>query len=186
MRTATLMLSIVAHVIAACALIIAPLYATDTLPEPRSATEFIRVVPLATPTPPPVRLDRTRRVAANRDAAPIEVPDGIPAEEPFEPVNDAIEIDRNAIVFGSSDVPIADLVPPPPTPPPPVRVGGEIRPPQRVTDVAPVYPAIAQSRGRRTSRGSSFSRRSSARTEPFATCACCGRFHCSTTPRSTR
>jgi protein TonB len=144
MRTATLILSIVAHVVAACGLIIAPLYATDTLPEPRSAPEFIRVVPLATPTPPPVRLDRTPRVAANRDAAPIEVPDGIRAEEPVEPVNDAIEIDRNAIVFGSSDVPIADLVPPPPPPPPPLRVGGEISPPQRITDVAPVYPPVAR------------------------------------------
>jgi protein TonB len=140
------MLSIVAHVIAACALIIAPLYATDTLPEPRSATEFIRVVPLATPTPPPVRLDRTPRVAANRDAAPIEVPDGIRAEEPFEPVNDAIEIDRNAIVFGSSDVPIADLVPPPPPPSPPVR-WGENRLPQRVTDVAPVIRNVRARRG---------------------------------------
>lgn len=144
MRTATLMLSIVVHVIAACALVIAPLYATDTLPEPRSATEFIQVVPVAPPTPPPVRLDRAPRVAANRDAAPIEVPDGIRAEEPFEPVNDAIELDSSAIVFGRTDVPIADLVPPPATPPPPVRVGGEIRPPQRVTDIAPVYPAIAR------------------------------------------
>ncbi len=59
-------------------------------------------------------------------------------------MNDALEIDRGAIVFGSSDVPIADLVPPPPPPPPPLRVGGEIGPPQRVTDVAPVYPPIAR------------------------------------------
>ena len=143
MRTATLMLSIVAHVIAACALIIAPLYATDTLPEPRSATEFIRVVPLPAPTPPPVRLDRTPRVLTNTDAAPIEAPDGIRAEEPVEPVNDVLEIDKEAIVFGS-DVPIADLVPPPPPPPPPLRVGGEISPPQRITDVAPVYPPVAR------------------------------------------
>jgi len=143
MRTATLMMSIFAHVIATCALIIAPLYATDTLPEPRSATEFIRVIPLATPTPPPVKLDRTPRVIANTDAAPIEAPDGIRAEEPVEPVNDALEI-SGAIVFGSSDVPIAELLPPPSSPPQPVRVGGEIRPPQRVTDVTPIYPQIAR------------------------------------------
>jgi protein TonB len=146
MRTATLTLSIVAHVMGACALIIAPLYATDTLPEPRTATEFIRVVPLATPTPPPVRLDRTPRVAAHRDAAPIEAPDGIRAEEPVEPVNDALRDDLGPIVFGS-DMPVADFVPPPPSPPQPVRVGGDIRPPQRVIDVAPVYPAIARAAG---------------------------------------
>ena len=144
MRSATLTLSIVAHVIAACALIIAPLFATDTLPDARSATEFIRVVPLATPTPPPARLDRTPRVVANPDAAPIATPDGIHAEEPVEPLNDALESDRSAIVFGSRDIPIADLIPPPPSPPSPVHVGGEIRPPQKVVDVAPGYPPIAR------------------------------------------
>jgi protein TonB len=35
--------------------------------------------------------------------------------------------------------------PPPPPPPAPVRVGGAIRPPTKVKDVRPVYPAIAQS-----------------------------------------
>jgi serine/threonine-protein kinase len=40
----------------------------------------------------------------------------------------------------------AELPPPPPPPPPvPVRVGGNIAPPTRVKNVAPVYPAIAQS-----------------------------------------
>jgi protein TonB len=147
MRTATLTLSIVAHVIAACALFIAPLFATDTLPDLRSATEFIRVVPLAIPTPPPVRLDRIPRVVANPDAAPIEVPDGIHAEEPVETASDALETDTGAIVFGSGDVPIADVVPAPPPPPQPLRVGGEIRPPQKVADAAPPYPPIARAAG---------------------------------------
>ena len=37
--------------------------------------------------------------------------------------------------------------PPPPPPPPaaPVRVGGNIKPPTKIKDVAPVYPPIAQS-----------------------------------------
>src|SRR5256885_104897 len=37
--------------------------------------------------------------------------------------------------------------PPPPPPPPaaPVRVGGQIKPPTKTKNVAPVYPAIAQS-----------------------------------------
>src|SRR5206468_2922766 len=35
--------------------------------------------------------------------------------------------------------------PPPPPPAAPVRVGGNIKPPQKVKDVRPTYPAIAQS-----------------------------------------
>jgi protein TonB len=37
--------------------------------------------------------------------------------------------------------------PPPPPPPPqaPVRVGGQIKPPNKIKDVRPVYPPIAQS-----------------------------------------
>jgi protein TonB len=35
--------------------------------------------------------------------------------------------------------------PPPPPPPAPVRVGGDIRAPNKVRDVRPVYPQIAQS-----------------------------------------
>src|SRR5207247_9976967 len=36
--------------------------------------------------------------------------------------------------------------PPPPPPPPaaPVRVGGNVKPPTKIKDVKPVYPAIAQ------------------------------------------
>jgi TonB family protein len=42
-----------------------------------------------------------------------------------------------------------EIIPPPPPPPPPVvqkpvQVGGKIRPPTKVRDVAPVYPEIAQ------------------------------------------
>jgi protein TonB len=39
---------------------------------------------------------------------------------------------------------VAAPPPAPPAPPDRVRVGGEIRPPSKVLDVAPVYPAIAQ------------------------------------------
>ena len=34
--------------------------------------------------------------------------------------------------------------PPPPPPPAPVRVGGNISPPTKITDVDPRYPAVAQ------------------------------------------
>ena len=35
--------------------------------------------------------------------------------------------------------------PPPPPPPAPVRVGGNVKPPEKVRDVPPVYPPVAQS-----------------------------------------
>jgi hypothetical protein len=114
MRTATLTLSIVVHVIGVCALIIAPLFATDTLPDPRSAMEFIRAVPLEIPTPPPLELARTP--FANPDAAPLEAPQGIRPEEPAAPPSDAHPVDDSLITFGG-DVSFVDVTPPPPPQP---------------------------------------------------------------------
>jgi protein TonB len=143
MRTATLTLSIVAHVVGVCVLIIAPLFATDTLPEPRTATEFIHLAALDLPKPPPVRRAQAPAVVAHPDAAPLQAPQGILPEQPIDSTNDARTVDDTAIVFGSG-VPIVDVTLPPPLPPAPVRVGGEIRPPQKVTDVAPSYPPLAR------------------------------------------
>ena len=148
MRTYTIALSIVAHVIAACALIIAPLIATDELPAPRTATEFIHVVAsLEPPTPPPPRASTNPAVEPPRtDAAPLAVPDGIQPELVIEPSSDAAPVESGVVGFGDSAAVIADPIPPPPAPSP-VRVGGNIRPPRKVTDVAPVYPAIARAAG---------------------------------------
>jgi protein TonB len=146
MRTYTIALSIVAHVIAACALIIAPLIATDELPAPRTATEFIHVIaPIEPPTlPPPHATARPSVEPVRADAAPLAAPDGIQPEPVIEPSSDAAPVDSGVIGFGNSAVVIGEPVPPPPPPPSLVRVGGNIRPPQKVTDVAPVYPAIAR------------------------------------------
>lgn len=146
MRTVTLMLSIIAHVIGVCTLILAPLFATDTLPEPRRATEFIAVTPLVPPTPPPVRRAPSPVVVAHRDAAPSEAPIGITPEPPIEPVADVPPSNDGAIVFGSGDLSVLNLITPPspPLPPPLPRVGGEIKQPLKVVDVAPIYPPIAR------------------------------------------
>jgi TonB family protein len=40
---------------------------------------------------------------------------------------------------------VGGVTQPPPAPPPPIRVGSGIRPPRKVKDVRPVYPAVAQS-----------------------------------------
>jgi len=145
MRAVTVTLSIVAHVIGVCALIIAPLLATDALPEPRSATEFIRVVPLVPPAPPPVRRPPSTAVA-RPDAAPLTTPEGIAPEPPIEPLPDLQPDNDGLITFGSGNSPIIDFGPPPPPQPPapPVHVGGEIKSPVKVVDMAPTYPAIAK------------------------------------------
>lgn len=149
MRTYTIALSIVVHVLAACAAVMVPLLATDELPAPRTATEFIQVVPPAQPPPPPAPVKSTQVVQpAQTNAAPLDVPNGIQPEPAIAPALDAPPIDHGIISFGNCDnCAIADVLPPPPPPPPsqgPIRVGGNIKPPQKITDIAPVYPALAK------------------------------------------
>lgn len=151
MRPYTIAFSIAAHAIAVCAAIIAPLLATDELPAPRTATEFVEVVPIAPPPPPPSAPRRTTPPTAppRADVAPLLVPDGVAPELPIEPANDAPPVDGGIISFGNCDTCGAgDVVPPPPPPSPPPalirHVGGDIKPPRKVVDVAPVYPPLAR------------------------------------------
>lgn len=149
MRPYTIAFSIVAHAIAVCAAIIAPLLATDELPAPRTATEFVEVVPIAPPPPPPPPRHTAQTTAPPRaDVAPLLVPDGVAPEPRIEPANDAPPVDGGIISFGSCDAcGSVDVVPPPPPPPPPpavVHVGGDIKPPRKVVDAAPVYPPLAR------------------------------------------
>jgi protein TonB len=151
MRTRTITISIVVHVIAVCAAVIAPLWATDELPAPRTATEFIQVVPLPEPPAPPPRARARTNVDTPRpDVPPVDVPDGIAPEPVADPVNDRFTSDSGVIAFGDSNAIVTEAPPPlpPPSPPQPVlRVGGNIRPPQRVVDVAPIYPPLARAAG---------------------------------------
>jgi protein TonB len=148
MRPYTIALSIVVHVIAAGAAVITPLLASDELPAPRTATEFIQVIaPPAPPPPPPPRVTTTPTVEPPRaDVAPLVVPDGI-APEPIttQPV-DSPPVDGGIISFGAGNSGLVDTAPPPPPPAPPpiIHVGGNVRPPQKVTDAAPVYPQLAR------------------------------------------
>jgi len=82
------------------------------------------------------------------DAAPLEAPKEIKAETGLE-----AGFERSAGVEGGIIGGVAGGItggipePPPPPPPPaaPVRVGGNIKPPQKTRDVRPTYPPIAQS-----------------------------------------
>jgi len=147
MRTCTLTISIVVHVVAVCAAVIAPLFATDELPAPRTATEFIQVVSLPEPpAPPPSAVTRATVDAPRPDVPPIDIPNGIAPEPVVDPVDDRFTNDTGVVAFGDSSAIVAEATPPPPPPPPRqsvLRVGGNIRPPQKIADVAPTYPPIA-------------------------------------------
>jgi periplasmic protein TonB len=151
MRTCTLTISIVVHVVAVCAAVIAPLFATDELPVPRTATEFIQVVPLAEPPAPPPRARARAKVDTPRpDVPPLEAPSGIAPESAVEPLNDGFTNDSGVVAFGDSSTIVPEAAPPPPPPrpqPPLIHVGGNITPPQKVADVAPIYSPIARAAG---------------------------------------
>jgi hypothetical protein len=103
MRTCTITISIVVHVIAVCAAVIAPLWATDELPAPRTATEFIQVVPLPEPPAPPPRVARAKVDPPRPDVPPLEVPNGIAPERAIEPVDDRFTNDSGVIALGDSN-----------------------------------------------------------------------------------
>jgi protein TonB len=143
MRKYTLVFSIATHVVAACALVIVPLLANDVLPEPRRATEFIQVVPLSPPAPEPPHVVRAVVTQADPAAAPLVVPDTIQPEPaavamPDQPLN------PGAVEGIAIEADVISEPAPPPTPAPILRVGGDVRPPTRVANVAPVYPPIAR------------------------------------------
>jgi protein TonB len=151
MRTCTITISIGVHVLAVCAAVIAPLWATDELPAPRTAMEFIEVVPLPEPPAPPPRTVARANVEAPRpDIPPFEVPDGVTPEPIVDPVDDRFATDTGVIAFGDSSAIVNDVLPPsppPPAPPPILHVGGNIQPPKKVADVAPTYPPLALAAG---------------------------------------
>jgi periplasmic protein TonB len=146
MRVVTLTLSVVAHLLFLALVVGIPLLATSELPEPHRVVEFVQVMPVV-PSPPPVLRAREQPMnGASSSAVPLQEPQGIQPEseptllEPFDVGPSLIDgVPFNGIV--------SDMPPPPPPAPPerkPIRVGGDITRPERVHDVAPVYPALAR------------------------------------------
>ena len=149
-RVSLIPVSILVHAVAIGAFLIVPLLAEVELPPPASAVvaPYIEVLPVA----PPVALRHepapTRQVTNTPvDVAPAVAPDDVFPERDFAARSEVI-----GSKFGTEGgLEIVPPVPDPPSPPPPlaprapVPVGGMIEPPRKVKDVAPVYPAIAQS-----------------------------------------
>ena len=130
----TVPLSIIANVVVFAAIIIIPMMATDLLPTPPSMIAFV-----AAPTPPP---------QVNPSAAPIEAPSEIKPESAVASVGEGV---AGGVEGGVPGGVVGGVVgglpdaPPPPPPQAPIRVGGNIKAPQKIKNVNPVYPPIAQS-----------------------------------------
>lgn len=154
MRTYTLVFSILVHLLIVGVLVVSPIVANNELPEPRRAVEFIEVRSIPAPSipAPPRSGRRTTSPAANPDAAPIVAPEVIAPEtgfEPFEMVGSDVGVPGGVPNDGVPGSMLTDVPVPPPLPAEkptkPIRVGGDIRPPQKIRHVSPIYPALAQS-----------------------------------------
>ncbi len=105
------------------------------------------------PKPPPVAPPTVRATAPvdlNPNAAPLAQPDKIEPEVPTLPVAstpgmlDGFLTGETAAFSGPPAAKTSAPPDPAPTPSGPVPVGGDIRPPTRLTYVPPVYPEIAR------------------------------------------
>jgi len=148
MRTYTVLVSIVAHVCAACAIMFTTVLATGELPVPHDSSTFVNVVVTPPAVPPPAARPRVEPVS-NPDAAPLAAPEGVHAEVDRPRMTDIAEPVPDGFVGGiGGDAGLAlPGEPPPPQPLPslaPARVGGDIKPPRKIGDVVPVYPQIAR------------------------------------------
>jgi periplasmic protein TonB len=145
-RKYTVPLSIVAHSLVIAAAIIVPLVATDTLVLPTQLV--MQAFPIRPPLPPSPPRPRgvTREVAVTKPPIPLEAPATIAPEIPIQSDASIADLEQTpGLVDGG------DYSAPPPTPAlprpvadVPVRVSIGIKPPVKVKDVGPLYPAIAR------------------------------------------
>ncbi|MEP7118732.1 MAG: energy transducer TonB [Acidobacteriota bacterium] len=145
----TLPLSLAAHTLAVAAIVVVPLVASDALPALRERLQLTTVTPIVPPEPPRPRVVRppdAPPMAIN--AAPTSAPEGF-TKEPEIVRDPAGGVDSGIGVVDGIEHGVEMLEPPPPAPkiekaPVTVRVGGGIKPPTKIADATPGYPAIAQ------------------------------------------
>jgi protein TonB len=155
-RALTLPASVVLHAAAAVILVVVPLVLGDSLPQPSAGVHAFFTEPIAAPAPPPPppapRAAAVARVAPKAPAAapaafvaPIEVPTEIKPEEGLDlGVEDGVPGGVEGGVPGGVVGGIVGGMPDAPPPPlKPVRVGGAVRAPRKIRDVAPEYPPLA-------------------------------------------
>ena len=149
-RVSLLPISIAAHAIVLAAWFIAPLFATELPDPPSRAMAAYVAVTLPPPPAPPAQHDAVpqKPQSANPDAAPTEAPSKIVPERAVDTPQSGFETE-GAINGIPGGIPVkVESVPPPPPPSVekvPVRPGGQIQPPRKLKDAAPIYPQIALS-----------------------------------------
>ncbi len=149
-------LSIVTHLVIVAAAIAIPLFAPGVLPAP--ATNLMAFIShdVVTPPPPPAAPPREAASAqrqpevtnVNLNAAPVVMPDAIgnePVGETTKGMIRGVEASDGALIGGGIGS-VVDVAPPTVAvePPPPIRVGGNVTPPKKIRDAAPIYPVLAQ------------------------------------------
>ena len=157
-----LLVSISAQLTLVAAILLPVLFFTGALPEVPTMMAFVAEAPAPPPPPPPPPPPAAQAVAPAQakatpspDAAPVEAPSAIEPERPTEVgdlgVPGGVEGGiPGGVVGGVPGGLVAEIPPPPPAPAPaapraPVRVGGQIKPPELVHRVEPIYPDIAVS-----------------------------------------
>ena len=151
-RAFALPISIVTHLVVVAILLIIPLMAPGVLPAPTVALMAFVSGDVALPSPhspaprQPVEANRPV-VGVQPEAAPFEAPGAIAPEIVIDSSPTPVgPIEGAGSVPGEITENLGPLLPPAPPSEPvaPVRVGGDIRPPNKIKDVKPVYPTIAQ------------------------------------------
>jgi protein TonB len=145
-RKYTVLVSIVGHTLALAAAIIVPLAATDTIVIPELTLISFPHPPPLPPSPPLPRSAAREQVPIVKPTIVVEAPVGITAEIPIRRSEPLAGIEYNTGLVQGDDYSAA----PPSLPPAPVRaqaplpVGGDIKPPMKIKDATPAYPAVAR------------------------------------------
>jgi protein TonB len=154
-QSKTLPVSLALHTIAAALIVIVPLLSADQLPDPASAVKAFFVEPMAAPAPPPPPPPPAARPAnapkiipkpilGNQFVAPVEVPEEITPEESIDMGEGGAGGVEGGVPGGVVGGVVGGLPDAPPPPVQAVRVGGQIKEPKKLKNVAPVYPDIAK------------------------------------------
>ena len=154
-RSSVVVFSLIAHALALVALVIVPLFAADTLPTPKRVIDYFLpsdIVPVVVPTvshaTPPGHRDAQPPAAAVTPGmpAPIDAPNGITTDDPPTIGTDAGSgAPSVGVVEGPPSEGLWRTEPPPaPAPQAPIQWHSGIRRPQKIVDVAPVYPPVAR------------------------------------------
>jgi protein TonB len=154
----TIPVSIAVHAIVLLAVVVVPLLTSEELPEPTSAVRAFFVEPAAPPPPPPPPPPPAPKAATApqtppkpttneppKFTAPVEVPAEIKPEEGLDlGVEGGVAGGVEGGVPGGVVGGVVGGLPEAPPPPQAVRVGGQIKEPKKLKNVAPVYPDIAK------------------------------------------